>query len=379
MQGLWRILTAVLSFVLVIASGQFPAQAAEPAVSVSAESAVLLSAETGTVLYDKNADTQRGMASTTKIMTALLALEYADEHGNPAVKITEEMVAVEGSSMGLRAGDSLTLSDLTAGMMATSGNDAANAVALTVGGSSENFAELMNARAAELSLTNTHFVTPSGLDDPEHYSTARDMAQLTRAALQNEAFSEIVSQTNITVELQSPQRHITYQNHNKLLTLYEGCIGVKTGYTKKSGRCLVSAARRDGVTLICVTLSAPDDWNDHTVLLDYGFSQAKTYPLATECKTQLPVVGGVSDTVTVTGKLSGTLSLLSGEEQSLIEVRYLPRFAYAPICQGDELGTIELALGGTVLYSAPLTAVFDVAEKPKQGFWERVRDLFGGA
>lgn len=373
-----RVICVLLTVVIIITLCPV-VQAAEFTGSLSAESAVLLSAETGTVLYEKDAHHRRGMASTTKIMTALLALEYAEEHNDPLVTVTEEMVAVEGSSIGLKAGDVISVTNLTAGMLASSGNDAANALALTISATQEGFSDRMNDRAQQLSLSDTHFVTPSGLDDNEHYSTAYDMAQLARTALQNETFASLVSQQTVQVSLQAPQRTVSFQNHNKLLSLYEGCIGVKTGYTKKSGRCLVSAAQRDGVTLICVTLSAPDDWNDHTALLDYGFSQVQQIPLSPQkFRTTVSVVGGQSDTVTVSGALSGSLSLLSGEQAALTQVCLLPQFVYAPVTKGEQLGTLQLTLGGTVVRTVPLTADCPVSAKPKQSFWERVRDLFGG-
>lgn len=369
-----RAICLILIFLCMIVPRK-PAQAAGFSGSLSAESAVLLSAETGMVLYEKNAHRQRGMASTTKIMTALLALEYAAANDDPLVTVTEEMVAVEGSSMGLRAGDVATVTNLTAGLLAASGNDAANALALTIGGTQEGFAEKMNARAQALSLLDTHFVTPSGLDDNEHYSTAYDMAQLARTALQNEAFAALVAQPTLQVELQAPQRTLHFTNHNKLLKLYEGCIGVKTGYTKKSGRCLVSAAQRDGVTLIAVTLSAPDDWNDHISLLDYGFSQVQQVPLSPQryCAT-VPVVGGQSSTVAVTGTVSGSLSLLSGEQTELAQVCLLPRFVYAPVTAGQQLGTLQITLGGSVVYTAPLLAEAAVPAKPGQSLWQSITE-----
>ena len=165
-------------------------------------------------------------------MTALLALEEAEKEGDPTVTVTEEMVAVEGSSMGLRAGDELPLTGLAAGMLLASGNDAANAVALYLDGSQEAFAERMNRRAVEIGMGNTHFVTPSGLDDEAHYSTAFDMALLAREALKNNKFRELASSGTYQIAFDNPEKKVQYTNHNKLLWLYEGCIGVKTGFTK---------------------------------------------------------------------------------------------------------------------------------------------------
>ena len=237
---------------------------------VSAHAAVLYDPVTGTVLFEKNSREILPMASTTKIMTALLAFE--SDLVDAPVTVTEEMTAVEGSSMGLKPGDVLPLRELARGMMMASGNDGANAVALFLGETAEGFAEMMNARAAEIGMKQTCFVTPSGLDAEGHGSTAYDMALLAAEAMRCPAFSETVGQYSLLVDFLEPEKRVRYDNHNRLLHMYEGCSGIKTGFTKKAGRCLVSSAERDGVALICVTLNAPDDWNDHTVLYDYGFS-----------------------------------------------------------------------------------------------------------
>lgn len=350
------------------------AAAAELPGELSAESAVLLSLDSGTVLYEKNAWERRSMASTTKIMTALLALEEAERNGDYTVHVTEEMVRVEGSSMGLKAGDELTLFNLCAGMMLASGNDAANAVALTLADSQEDFAELMNLRAGELSLNDTHFVTPSGLDDDAHYSTAYDMAQLARAALKNEDFLKIVSSSTMQVDFQTPERRVSYTNHNKLLRLYDGCIGVKTGFTKKSGRCLVSAARRGGAGFIAVTLNAPDDWNDHIALLDYGFSTVEEISLdGQDFSAQVPVAGGEQETVSVRGGAGGTVSLAHEEAKNLKRTVLLPKFCYAPVQAGEQVGELQFTLDGAPVYTVPIYAEETVpAFVPEPSFWEKL-------
>ncbi len=353
------------------------ARAEEPPQSLSAQSAALISADTGTVLYEKDGHARRSMASTTKIMTALLALEEAERSGDPAVEITEEMVAVEGSSMGLQAGDKLTLTNLTAGMLLASGNDAANAAALYLDGSQEEFAARMNRRAEEIGLADTHFVTPSGLDDEEHYSTACDMALLAREALKNGEFRRLASSSVYQVEFLEPEKKVSYTNHNKLLRMYEGCIGVKTGFTKKSGRCLVSAAQRDGVTLIAVTLNAPDDWNDHMALLDYGFSTMKSVSFdGSGFSAELPVAGSSRETVRVRGGSGGSVSL-PAEEADLITCRaFLPAFCYAPLQAGEQVGRLQYYLGDSPVYSIPILAEESAEFLEKEpGFWER---LFGG-
>lgn len=339
---------------------------AEP-VSVSSESAVLISYDTASVIYEKNGYQQMPMASTTKIMTALLALEEAQRSGDPIVDITEEMVAVEGSSMGLQSGNRLALSGLAAGMLMASGNDAANAAAIYISGSQEEFARLMNSRAAELAMNNTNFVTPSGLDDEEHYSTAYDMAVLAREALRNSLFSKMASSSSYQVEFVEPEQKVTYSNHNKLLRLYEGCIGVKTGFTKKSGRCLVSAAERDGVKLIAVTLNAPDDWNDHMAMLDYGFSALESVSFDdSDFSARIPLVGSEKTEIEVKGGLGGSISLVAEDAAAISRKIILPRFLYAPVDSGEKVGKIKYYLGGNEIYSIPITAGENGTYKEKE-------------
>lgn len=353
----------------------FPAGAAKAEISVSAESAVLLSADSGDILFEKDCHTRRSMASTTKIMTALLAVEAAQRMGDPVVSVTEEMVAVEGSSMGLRAGDEISLQNLAAGMLLASGNDAANAVALYLGETQEGFAELMNRRAEKIGMKNTHFVTPSGLDDDQHYSTAYDMALLAREALQNDSFVALCSSETYQVVFQEPAKTVPYTNHNKMLWQYEGCIGMKTGFTKKSGRCLVSAAQRDGVRVIAVTLSAPDDWNDHTAMLDRGFSMLTGVSLdGTSVRGAVAVAGGTADMVKVRGTGGGTLSVLRGDAENITSEICLPTFVYAPVKPGDVVGRIRYCLKGTELYSIPIVAEEEagVLKQQEDGILQRI-------
>ena len=198
--------------------------------------------------------------------------------------------------MGLREGDSVSLNGLATGMLLASGNDAANAAAVKIAGSIEKFSGLMNQKAKELGMENSHFVTPSGLPNDDHYSTAADMALLARHALQNERFAAICTKSSAKLSFGNPPFDRWLYNHNRLLEDYPGCIGIKTGFTKKAGRCLVSAARRDGVTLICVTLSDPNDWRDHAALLDTGFAQTEKRELSVSTQDiSLDVVGGMQD------------------------------------------------------------------------------------
>ena len=235
-----------------------------PPPQVSAKSAALLDGMTGECLYEKNGDQRALIASTTKIMTGLLVCEAGDL--DRTVTVPETAAGTEGSSMYLKSGETLTRRELLYGMMLHSGNDAALTLAISISGSEAAFVRQMNRRACALNLTQTHFANPHGLDSGENYSTALDLARLAQAALQNEQFRTVVSTKTIACAGR------TLTNHNKLLWRYDGCIGVKTGYTRHAGRILVSAAERGGRMLIAVTISDPDDWRDHTALLDYGFA-----------------------------------------------------------------------------------------------------------
>lgn len=376
----WRNRAAALGLSLCLVGALCPvARAAGP--EVSAQSAVVLTADTGTVLFEKDGRIPRPVASTTKIMTALLALEAAQEQGDPLVDITQEMVAVEGSSMGLQAGDSISLTGLAAGMLLASGNDAANAAALYLDGSLESFAARMNQRAAALGMEDTHFVTPSGLDGEDaqglvHLSTAYDMALLARAALEDQAFRQLCSSPSLAVEFAEPVKRVTYTNHNKLLAQYQGCVGVKTGFTKEAGRCLVSAAERDGALLIAVTLNAPNDWQDHAALLDYGFTQVEPYPLAGgDVRLTVPVVGSPVEVVSLRGSNGGEVTLPLGQGAQVERVVRVPKFLYAPVEAGEQVGEICWYLEGQLLGSAPLTAAGAAPLQEKApSLWER---LFG--
>ena len=235
-----------------------------PPPQVSAKSAALLDGTTGECLCEKNGDQRALIASTTKIMTGLLVCEAGDL--DRTVTVPETAAGTEGSSMYLKSGETLTRRELLYGMMLHSGNDAALTLAISVSGSEAAFVRQMNRRACALNLTQTHFANPHGLDSGENYSTALDLVRLAQAALQNEQFRAVVSTKTITCAGR------TLTNHNKLLWRYDGCIGVKTGYTRHAGRILVSAAERGGRMLIAVTISDPDDWRDHVSLLDYGFA-----------------------------------------------------------------------------------------------------------
>lgn len=307
---------------------------------VSAKSAILINGTTGEIVYSKNADAQLPMASTTKIMTALLLAE--ENTPEKQVTVTKEMVTVEGSSMGLLPGDKVSYNDLLYGMLLASGNDAANSVAYLLEGSIDGFAKLMNLKAKEIGLLHTNFVTPSGLDDENHYTTAKDMATLARFAMRNDAFRKAVSCKSAVLYYGNPPYRRQITNHNKLLNLYDGAIGVKTGFTKKSGRCLVSAAKRDEKYLIAVTLNAPNDWQDHSAMFDYGFENLNVIDLKNNTGVlKIPVLSGDSSEVSVS--VPNTKVAVYSENQDDFSFQVVaPDFLYAPLKKGEKVGEVIL-------------------------------------
>ena len=297
----------------------------------AARAAIVVHPETGTVLYEKNADERLGIASTTKIMTALVVLEHCalDE----PVEILPEYTAVEGSSMYLRAGETYTVEELLYGLMLVSGNDAAVALACHTAGSVAAFADRMNAKARALGMTNSAFQNPNGLNADGHYSTARDMAKLACAAMENETFRTIVSTRSAVVNGQ------TLVNHNRLLRSYDGAVGVKTGYTKTTGRTLVSCAQRGTTQFVCVTLSDPDDWNDHTHLLDWAFENYEYRCVAGDTPVYaVPVLSATVELCAAVPERPAYL-LIHPDDQVALKAE-LPRFAFAPVEQGTQAGTL---------------------------------------
>jgi len=336
----------------------------------SAASAIVINARTRTVIYSKNADVKRAMASTTKIMTALLLAEC--DTPQKKVTVTKQMVAVEGSSMGLAAGDIVTYNDLLYGILLPSGNDAANTAAIAISGSVAKFAPLMNDKAKELGLKNTHFVKPSGLDADGHFTTAHDLALLASYALENEAFRKVAATKSITLQYGGQKRYLA--NHNKMLKTYEGAIGVKTGYTSKAGRCLVSAARRGDTEIIAVTLNDRDDWDDHARLLDYGFENSTEISAIPTVPAKLYCVGTDKDTINLVTAAIGIG--LSGEEK-LEYKTYLPSFIYGPIKSGDIVGYTDVYTCGYKVATLPIFADSDtVLTKEKNTFVDKLFKRF---
>ena len=309
-----------------------------PAKGLSAQKAILMDGITGQVHLEKDADSQSLIASTTKIMTALVVCEQCNVLDR--MRIPKEAVGIEGSSMYLQEGEILTVQELLYGLMLRSGNDAAVALAIYCGGTVEGFAELMNDKARVLGMKNSHFVNPNGLDAPGHYSTARDLAILAAYAMKNPLFRQTVSTKTVTVG----NRYLT--NHNKLLWRLGGADGVKTGYTKAAGRILVSSATRQGRNLVAVTINAPDDWNDHAQLLEDGFEGYQLQQIVSE--------GQIMGYVEIAGGQRGQVQLLAADgfeflltEHETVEIKVSgPGFAYAPVAAGADAGMAYISIDG---------------------------------
>ena len=369
------ILIAVLLFSFMTIYAASSTKNSSRTLGVSARSATLYEPETKSFLYEKNADVRMPMASTTKIMTAIVALENSEL--DDTVEIDDSAIGVEGSSAYLKQGDVLTMEELLYALMLGSANDAAVAIACHVGGDVPGFADMMNEKALELGLSDTHFTNPHGLDDEEHYTTAHDLALIAAAALKNDTFKSISS--TYKKSFITEERRRTYVNHNKLLNLYEGSIGMKTGFTKKSGRCLVGAAERDGLTFITVTLNAPDDWNDHGEMLDYGYERLEkiTFADESEHRYDIKVLDGVCESVDVSNTDSCSVIVERGEHK-VEEYVKLPRFVTAPINAGDILGEIIYTLDGEAVGSVRLVAEETVEKKEEKDFFDKIFSIFTG-
>lgn len=366
---------SILSFLLAFCLFSAVFVTSASATDVSAHAAVLLEASGGNIIFAKNEHEKLPMASTTKIMTAIVALEK----GKPdqIVHVSEKACGIEGSSIYLTSGEELSLRDLLYALMLESANDAAAAIAIAISGSVDDFAVEMNKTAERIGLTESHFTNPHGLDDENHYTTAADLAKLAAYAMQNEAFRTIVSTKKYTIPTSDGNGTRVLLNHNKLLHLSDDVIGVKTGFTKRSGRCLVSAAERDGVSVIAVTLNAPDDWQDHMELHELGFSSYSSVSLAEpgEFQIEIPCPGTVDGTVTLVNRDALSLCLKNGTEiDSVVECDHL---LFPPIVQGEECGQMLFVSGDDVLGSVNLYAAEDVEEvEDTRSIGERILDSF---
>ena len=336
-----------------------------PTSAISAEKAILLDGTTNRVLFEKDADSRSLIASTTKIMTAIIICEQCNVLDR--MSIPKEAVGIEGSSMYLQEGEILSIQELLYGLMLHSGNDAAVALAIYCGGTVEGFSELMNDKARTLGLHGTHFENPNGLDSPGHYSTAEDLAVLTAYAMKNPIFAKTVSAKTVSVGGRS------LRNHNKLLWRLEGADGVKTGYTKAAGRILVSSVMRDGRRLIAVTINDGNDWEDHIKLHNDGFLNYSPEIIVSkgQCLGQLEVVGGKEEQVNVVAADDFCLSVSKCEQPYILLGE--PRFAYAPISEGQHAGTAYVCIGEQTVgkFSLVYDRTIEQASPAKKYFWER--------
>lgn len=309
------------------------------ALDLSSKGAVLIEADSGRVIYGENQDLVLPMASTTKIMTAITVLECCPL--DMVVSIPKEAVGIEGSSIYLQEGEELTVEELLYALMLESANDVSVALAYATCGSVEDFVNLMNAKALQLGLESTSFENPHGLDSNEHYTTAKELGILASYAMKNPKFAEIVSTFKKTIPLNNGEGTRVLVNHNKLLRSYDGAIGIKTGFTKKTGRCLVSCAERDGVRLVAVTLNAPNDWQDHKKLLDYGFERLVSVDLAekNDYILSLSVVNGTKENV-LASNLEDFSITLDKDDINISAVLEYNRLLPAPISKGDYVGEI---------------------------------------
>ena len=341
-------------------------------IDVSAKGAVLIEMQSGDIVYGKNESLRLPMASTTKIMTAIVVIENANLDTN--VIIEPCMTNIEGSSIYLHEGEHLTVSDLLYALLLESANDASVALAYTVGGSIDGFARMMNDKASELGLSNTHFTNPHGLDDCEHYTTPYELGLIALYAMQNPEFANIVSTYKKEIPLNNGEGTRVLVNHNKLLRAYDGAIGIKTGFTKKCGRCLVSCAQRNGVKLICVTLNAPNDWNDHKNMLDLGFDKYTSINLIDNIgyTVKLNSIGGNKESFLA--KSDESLNVTLEKDNINISAAFeANRLISAPVSVGDIVGRIVFYNNNIEIASVPIKAIENVkAIKFKKSIFERI-------
>ncbi|MDL2217256.1 D-alanyl-D-alanine carboxypeptidase [Christensenellaceae bacterium OttesenSCG-928-M15] len=364
-------ISAALLLALIMAGTLAPVPAKAAAPQVNAQGAALLDLRSGRILFAQNAHEKLPMASTTKVMTALLAIENLPL--DKVITVPKEAYGAEGSSMYLNLGEKMTLNDLLYGLMLTSGNDAAITIAVAVGGSVEGFANMMNKKAKEIGALNTNFVTPNGLHDDNHYTTAYDLALICRAAMEREEFKAIVSaQYHKTT---SGDQERTLKNKNKLLWQYEGANGIKTGYTKAAGKCLTFSAQRGGNTVIGVVLNSPDMWICAKNMMDYGFDEYRyeTIVRAGDSITNIQVKNGIQNRLEIVAKEDILLPLDSEEKAEDFQlIKNCPYVLEAPIYAGRQVGSLDISLNGNILSSTPLIAQDTVYKKDYRYYLKRV-------
>ena len=364
---------AVMLSILLLFPDHVQAQTAAPA--TAAKAAVVMEVYSNRVLYAKNADEQLAMASTTKIMTALVVLENCELQ--EVVAVAKEAQGVEGSSIYLSAGERLTVEQLLLGLMMHSGNDAAVALAIHCGGSVEGFVAMMNAKAQEIGATNTRFANPNGLPAENHYTTAYDLALIAATALQHSDFARIVNTRTATIPWDGKDWDRTLVNKNKLLTLYDGANGVKTGYTKAAGRCLVSSAERDGMWLVAVVLNSGPMYEDCAKLLDYGFENYGLQQIIQQGDEfgELEILNGFESRLRIQARTDFSYPMRDGERLRMVVRKYTPQ-VQAPLCQGEVVGHVDIYNeANELIASVPLEAAETVG---RNTLAERLKALVRG-
>ncbi len=330
---------------------------------LTAKSAIVMETSTGKVLYSRNASEQRYPASTTKIITLITALEYGNLADN--VTTSPEAATTEGSSLWLSSGEQLKLSDMLYGIMLVSGNDATVAVAEHIAGSVEGFAKLMTEKAHSIGAVNSNFVNTSGLPDERHYTTAYDLAKITAYGYKNQQFSQIVSTKHKVIPWPGKDHDRDLYNENRMLWLYDGANGVKTGYTDAAGRCLVSAANRNGVQIVAVVLDSERMWDDSIKLLDYGFAQLKQVPVINKgdiLKT-VKMQEGKTSTVKLLAANDILLPMADNERDKFTTIIEAPDKINAPIAAGQKIGTVKIMYNDIEVANTDLIADQSVERK----------------
>lgn len=350
--------------IIVLAGFSVPVYATEPdecppPPEISAQTAIMIEGNSGEVLFEKNADQKAYPASITKIMTALLAIENGTL--DKKVKVSENASGVEGSSIYLETGEKISLRDLVYGLMLRSGNDAAIAISEEIGGSKENFVNMMNKKARELGALNTHFVNPNGLHDPDHYTTARDMALIAKAAMKNEEFKKVASAKSWVTD-RGEGKYNYFYNKNKVVYQYEGGTGVKIGYTKAAGRTLVASSERNGMELICVVMNAPNWFDDTYKLMDYAYSQYETAKIA---EGQRPIkavrIQGGEKSYAMIAPKEDILCPVKKDSDCQISIMYVvPERRKTPVSRWEEAGCLKIYVNGKYLFSRPLYYLEDI-------------------
>ncbi|MCR1898048.1 D-alanyl-D-alanine carboxypeptidase [Irregularibacter muris] len=344
-------------------------------INVTSESAIVIEQKTGRILFSKNIDEQRAMASTTKIMTAIVAIEHGNL--NDKVKVSKNASGIEGSSIWLEENEELTLEELLYGLMLRSGNDAAYAIGEHIGGGDiENFIRMMNDKAKEINALNTSFANPHGLDDNNHYTTAHDLAKITAYAMNNDVFKTIVSTKKKNISWQNHQWNRALHNKNKILWNYEGGNGVKTGYTSKAGKCLVSSAYRNEMQLITVVLKSNNIWDDSTALFDYAFDTYQPYQVVSEDEylRSIPVKDGIRERVRVYSKKEIEIPIKEIEKQKVKVKLALPKTIEAPILKEKIIGKLELYLADEKIDEAEIYVKEDIPKKNTKNFLDKIID-----